>query len=325
MQRLRRLTALTSLVVVVSGAWPSAHAQSYPSRPIRLIIGSFPGGGIDFVGRVVAQKMSENIGQQVIVDNRGGANGIIGMDAAAKASADGHTFYMGTAGHIGVNPVLVTKLPFDIEKDFSPLTLAATLPFLIYVHASLPIKSLPELIEHAKANPGKLTWSSSGDGGLPHLSGELIRLASRIDTRRIPYKGSAPAFNDLVGGRVNYCIEVISIGASHVKAGRLNVIATTAPKRLPMFPSVPAVAETLPGVEILNWYGTITPSGVPKATAARLYEEFVKALKDPEIVAKLATSGFDADGRQPAEFAAFRRAEQARWGKVIEQAGVRKK
>ncbi len=324
MQRTRKFAAMVPLALAVSGASLSVYAQSYPSRPIRLIIGSFPGGGIDFVGRVVAQKMSENIGQQVIVDNRGGANGIIGMDATAKASADGHTFYMGTAGHIGVNPALVSKLPFDIEKDFAPLTLAATLPFLIYVHASLPVKTLSELIDHAKANPGKLTWSSSGDGGLPHLSGELIRLASKIDTRRIPYKGSAPAFNDLVGGRVNYCIEVISIGVSHVKAGRLNVIATTAPKRLPMFPSVPAVSETLPGVEVLNWYGTIMPRGVPNDTAAKLYNEFVKALRDPELLAKLTTSGFDADGRPPAEFSAFRRAEQARWGKVIEQAGVKK-
>lgn len=325
MQGTRRLTATASLAVALCASWGAVEAQTYPSRPIRLIIGSFPGGGIDFVGRVVAQRMSENLGQQVIVDNRGGANGIIGMDAAAKASADGHTFYMGTAGHIGVNPVIVSKLPFDIEKDFSPLTLVATLPFLIYVHASLPIKSLPELIEHAKSHPGKLTWSSSGDGGLPHLSGELIRLASRIETRRIPYKGSAPAFNDLVGGRVNYCIEVISIGASHVKAGRLNVIATTAPQRLAMFPNLPAVSETLPGVETLNWYGTIMPSGVPKATANRLYDEFVKALRDPEVMAKLTASGFDADGRPPAEFAAFRRAEQTRWGKVIDQAGIAKK
>lgn len=324
MQAAHRLKLVVSLGVAVLGAWNPLHAQSFPSRPIRLIIGSFPGGGIDFVGRVVAQRMSENLGQQVIVDNRGGANGIIGMDAAAKATPDGHTLYMGTAGHIGVNPVLVSKLPFDIEKDFAPLTVAATLPFLIYVHASLPIRSLPELIEHAKSNPGKLTWSSSGDGGLPHLSGELIRLASQIDTRRIPYKGSAPAFNDLVGGRVNYCIEVVSIGISHVKAGRLNVIATTAPKRLSMFPNVPAVSETLPGVETLNWYGTLIPSGVPKPTAARLYDEFVRALKDPEIMTKLTTSGFDADGRPPAEFAAFRRTEQARWGRVIEQAGVRK-
>ncbi len=324
MHRISRFASLLPAALGLVFSSTNVEAQSYPTRPLRLIIGSFPGGGIDFVGRVVAQKMTENLGQQVIVDNRGGANGIIGMEATAKATADGHTFYMGTAGHIGVNPALVSKLPFDIERDFAPLTVMATLPFLIYVHSSLPIKTLPELIAHARANPGKLTWSSSGDGGLPHLSGELIRLASGIDTRRIPYKGSAPAFNDLLGGRVNYCIEVISIGSAHVKAGRLNVIATTAPKRLAMLPDVPAVSETLPGVETLNWYGVLLPHGVPAPVVSKLYSEVVKALKDPQVQSKLASGGFDADGRSPAQFDAFRKAEQARWGKVIEQAGLRK-
>ena len=169
---------------------------------MRLVIGSYPGGGINLVGRIVAQKMSDNLRQQVIVDNRGGANGIIGMDLVAKSAPDGYTFYMGTAGHISVNPVIQSKLPFNVDRDFTPLTDVASLPFLVYLHPSLPIKSVAELIGHAKANPGALTWSSSADGGLPHLTGELVRLASGIDTRRIPYKGSAPAFNDLLGGRV---------------------------------------------------------------------------------------------------------------------------
>src|SRR4029434_7298710 len=155
--------------------------------------------------RIVAQKMTENLHQQVIVDNRGGANGIIGMDTVAKSAPDGYTFYMGTAGHIAVNPMMYSKLPFDVDRDFEPLTQVVSLPFLVYLHASLPLKNMSELIAYAKANPGALTWSSSGDGGLPHLAGELIKLASGIDTRRIPYKGSAPAFNDLLGGRVNYC------------------------------------------------------------------------------------------------------------------------
>ena len=194
---------------------------------MRLVIGSFPGGGIDLVGRIIAQKMSENLRQQVIVDNRGGANGIIGMDLVAKSAPDGYTFYMGTAGHISVNPVIQSKLPFNVDRDFTPVTDVASLPFLVYLHPSLPIKSMAELISHAKANPGALTWSSSADGGLPHLTGELVRLASGIDTRRIPYKGSAPAFNDLLGGRVQYCIDAVSIGLQHVKSGRLLALATT--------------------------------------------------------------------------------------------------
>ena len=300
----------------------AAHGQGYPAKPIRLVIGSFPGGGIDLAGRIVAQKMSENLGQQVIVDNRGGANGIIGMDVVAKAAPDGYTFYMGTAGHISVNPVIRKTLPFDVERDFAPLTQVVSLPFIVYLHPSLPFKSLGELIAHAKAKPGELAWSSSGDGGLPHLSGELIRLTSGIDTRRIPYKGSAPAFNDLLGGRVNYCIEAVSIGLAHVKAGRLVALATTAPRRLTILPEVPAVSETLPRVEVLNWYGALLPGGASKTIVGRLHGEMVKAMHAPDVRARLAGHGFDVSGSSPEAFGAFRRAEQARWAGVIRDAGI---
>lgn len=317
---MRSKLALMSMIGLVASA--PLHAQTYPVKPIRLVIGSFPGGGNDVAGRIVAQKMSENLGQQVIVDNRGGANGIIGMDAVAKSSPDGYSIFMGTTGHIAVNPVLYAKLPFDVDRDFAPLTVMVSLPFLVYLHPSLPIKTFADFIGHAKANPGTLTWSSSGDGGLPRLTGELIRLASRIDTRRIPYKGSTPAFNDLLGGRVNYCIEAVSIGLPHVKAGRLQAIATTAPKRLDMFPNVPAIVETLPGVEVLNWYGTLLPRGTSKQTVARLHAEVVKALNDPDTRARLIANGFDPDGRAPDEFTAFRKAEEARWARVIKDAGI---
>jgi tripartite-type tricarboxylate transporter receptor subunit TctC len=297
-------------------------AQSFPVKPLRLVIGSYPGGGIDLVGRVVAQKMSENLRQQVIVDNRGGANGIIGMDLVAKSASDGYTFYMGTAGHISVNPVIQSKLPFNVDRDFTPVTDVASLPFLVYFHPSLPIKSIGELISHAKTNPGALTWSSSADGGLPHLTGELVRLASGIDTRRIPYKGSAPAFNDLLGGRVQYCIDAVSIGLQHVKAGRLLALATTGPQRLAILPNVPTLSETLPGVEVVNWYGALLPGGAPGETVSRLHAEIVKALDSPDVREKLAANGFDPGGRAPAEFAAFRKAEQLRWGRVVKQAGI---
>jgi tripartite-type tricarboxylate transporter receptor subunit TctC len=313
--------AFAMLLAVIGSAVP---AQTYPVKPIRLVIGSFPGGGIDLAGRIIAQKMSDNLGQQVIVDNRGGANGIIGMEVVAKAAADGYTFYMGTAGHISVNPAIRKTLPFNVDRDFAPLTQVVSLPFIVYLHPSLPFKSLGELIAHAKAKPGELTWSSSGDGGLPHLSGELVRLASGIDTRRIPYKGSAPAFNDLLGGRVNYCIEAVSIGLPHVKAGRLVALATTAPKRLAILPQLPTVNETLIGVEVLNWYGALLPAGITSERLGRLHGELVKAMHAPDIHAKLASHGFEANGTAPEQFGAFRQAEQARWGKVIEQAGIKK-
>jgi len=300
-----------------------AQAQTFPSKPIRLVIGSFPGGGIDLAGRIIAQKMSENLGQQVIVDNRGGANGIIGMDLVAKSAPDGYTFYMGTAGHISVNPVIQSKLPFNVDRDFAPITQVVSLPFIVYLYPSLPIKDMGELIAYAKAKPGELTWSSSGDGGLPHLSGELIRLASKIDTRRIPYKGSAPAFNDLLGGRVNYCIEAVSIGLPHVKAGKLVALATTAPKRLAILPAVPAVSETLPGVEVLNWYGAIMPAGATRETVTRLHAEIVKAMNTPDVRARLASHGFDTGGSTPEQFGAFRKAEESRWARVVKEAGIK--
>lgn len=300
----------------------SACAQSYPTKPIRLVIGSFPGGGIDLAGRIIAAKMSENLGQQVIVDNRGGANGIIGMDVVAKSAPDGYTLYMGTAGHISVNPVIRAKLPFNADRDFASLTQVVSLPFLVYLYPSLPIKTMGELIAHAKSNPSALTWSSSGDGGLPHLAGELVRLSSGIDTRRIPYKGSAPAFNDLLGGRVHYCIEAVSIGLQHVKAGRLVALATTGPKRLDILPNVPTLSETLRGVEVVNWYGALLPKGASSQIVNRLHTEMITAMNTPDVRAKLATHGFDVAGTTPEQFGAFRKAEEARWGRVIKQAGI---
>ena len=310
------------LSATLTVAAPVAHAQAYPTKPIRLVIGSLPGGGIDLAGRIVAQKMSESLGQQVIVDNRGGANGIIGMELAARAAPDGYTFFMGTAGHISVNPVIQSKLPFNVDRDFVPLTQVVSLPFLVYLHPSLPVKSMGDLIAHAKAHPGALTWSSSGDGGLPHLAGELIKLSSRIDTRRIPYKGSAPAFNDLLGGRVQYCIEAVSIGLQHVKSGRLVALATTGAQRLDILPSVPTLNETLPGVEVVNWYGALLPKGASSEIVSRLHAEIVKAMNTPDVRAKFAANGFEANGSTPAQFAAFRKAEEARWGRVIKQAGI---
>jgi tripartite-type tricarboxylate transporter receptor subunit TctC len=317
-----KLGSTFSFLFVVACAVPSGYAQPFPSKPMRLVIGSFPGGGSDLAGRIIAQKMSENLRQQVIVDNRGGANGIIGMDLVAKSAPDGYTLYMGTAGHISVNPVLQSKLPFNVERDFTPLTQVVSLPFLLYLYPSLPIKTVPDLISYAKSNPGTLTWSSSGDGGLPHLAGELVRLASGIDTRRIPYKGSAPAFNDLLGGRVQYCIEAVSIGLQHVKSGRLVALATTGPERLTILPSVPTLSETLPGVEVVNWYGALLPRATPGEIVKRLHAEILKALNSPDVREKLAANGFDPGGSTPEQFGAFRKAEEMRWARVIKQAGI---
>ena len=318
-----RLQCKILFLLALALATGAAAAQSFPNKPIRLVIGSPPGGGIDLVGRILASKLSENLRQQVIVDNRGGANGIIGMGLVAKAAPDGYTIYMGTAGHLSVNPALYPNMPFNIDRDFTPLTQVVTLPFLVYLHPSIPVKTLAELIAYAKANPGKLTWSSSGNGGLPHLTGALLNLTAGINTRRIPYKGSAPAFNDLLGGQVQYCIEAVSIGLQHVQAGRLLALATTGPARLPILPDVLALKEILPGLEVLNWYGMMLPAGAPREVIAGLHTEIFKAMKMPEIHAKLVGYGFDPVGSTPQEFGAFRKSEAVRWARVIKEADIR--
>ena len=311
------------LLACVAPSILHAASAAFPAKPMRLIVGSPAGGGNDIVARILAAKLTETLGQQMIVDNRGGANGIIGMELAARAAPDGHTLYMGTAGHLSVNPVLYKKLPFDIERDFTPLMEVVDLPFLLYLHPSVPAKTLAELIAHAKANPGKLAWSSSGDGGLPQLTGELLKLATGINTRRIPYKGSSPAFNDLLAGHVQYCIEAVPIGLQHVKSGRLLALATTGAKRLPFLPDVPAMKESLPGFEVQNWYGMVLPAGTPLERVNRLHGEILKVMNVPEIRAKLIAQGTDPVGSTPAEFAQFRKAEEGKWARVINAANIR--
>ncbi len=300
-----------------------AAAQPFPSKPVRLIVGSPPGGGNDIVARILAAKLTENLGQQVIVDNRGGANGIIGMELAARAAPDGHTLYMGTTGHLSVNAVFYPKLPFNVDRDFVPLTQVVSLSFLLYLHPSVPAKTLGELVAHAKEHPGKLTWSSSGDGGLPQFAGEMLKLAARIDTRRIPYKGSSPAFNDLLAGQVQYCIEAVPIGLQHVRSGRLLALATTGGQRLPFLPEVPALRETYPGLEVQNWYGMMLPAGTPVERVNRWHGEILKVMNVPEIRARLIAQGTDPVGSTPAQFAAFRKAEESKWARVIKEANIR--
>jgi tripartite-type tricarboxylate transporter receptor subunit TctC len=307
-------------LLVFAGA---AAAQPYPTKPIRLVIGSVPGGGNDLVGRLLALKLTESLHQPVVVDNRGGANGIIGMELVARAAPDGYTLFMGTAGHLSVNPALYPDMPFNIGRDFTPLTEVVSLPFLLYNHPSLPAKTLSDLIAYAKANPGKVTWSSSGNGGLPHLTGALFNLVTGINTRRIPYQGSAPAFNDLLAGRVQYCIEAVSIGLQYVKAGRLQALATTGPARLAILPGVPALNETLPNLVVQNWYGMVLPAGVAPEIVTRLQGEISKAMNIPEIRSKLISLGFDSVGSTPKAFGVFRNEEAARWARVIKEAGIR--
>jgi len=318
-----RVPCKTVILLTLALASSVAFAQSYPTRPIRILIGFPPGGGIDIVARMLAPKLHENLGQPVVIDNRAGANGIIAIETVAKAAADGYTLFFGTTGNLSVNPALYSKLPFNIERDFAPLTQVSSVPFLIYVNPSVPVRTLGELVSHAKANPGKLHFYSSGNGGLPHLAGELLNSVAAIKTVHVPYKGSAPGMSDLIGGHVQFGFDAVAIGLPHVKAGRLRAIAATGPKRLSFLQDVPSASETLPGFEVVNWYGMVAPAGTPREVIARLHAEFVKAQSIPDIREKLIAQATDPVGSTPSEFGAFRKAEEAKWARVIREANIR--
>ena len=313
----------TLVVHLLAIASASASAQPFPNRPVRIVIGFPPGGGIDIVARLIAPKLGEALGQPVIVENKPGANGVIATDFVAKSPADGHTIFFGTTGNISVNPVFVQNLPFSIERDFAPLTQVSTVSFLLYANPSLPARTLPELIAYAKANPGKVSFYSSGNGGLPHLAGELLNTLAGIKALHVPYKGSAPGLSDLMGGQVQYGFDAVAIGLPHVKSGKLRALATTGPARLAILPDVPAAKESVPGFEAVNWYGMLVPAGTPADVITRLHAEIARIIHSPDIKEKLVAQGTDPVGSPPAEFGAFLKAEMQKWGKVIRDAGIK--
>jgi tripartite-type tricarboxylate transporter receptor subunit TctC len=319
MALLFRIVSLLAIALTLN----TAGAQSYPSKPIRIVVGFPPGGGIDLVARLLSPKLSESLGQQVLVDNRAGANGIIATDLVAKAAADGHTIFIGTTGNLSVNPALYSNLPFNIERDFVPLTQTSSVPFLLYVHPSLPVRTLGELIALAKANPAKINYYSSGNGGLPHLATELLNSRVGIRTTHVPYKGSAPGMTDLIGGHVQFGFDAAAIGLPHVKSGRLRALATTGPTRLSFLQDVPTANETLSGFDVVNWYGMVLPAGTSREAIARLHGEILKAMNVPDIREKLIAQGTDPVGSRPEEFAAFMKSETAKWGRVIKAANIR--
>ena len=317
---LRYITIATILLVCASGG---VLAQPLQNKPIRLVIGFPAGGPIDTVARVLAPHLTEGFGQQVIIDNRAGANGIIAMDIVAKAAPDGHTLFFGTTGNLAINPAMYAKLPFDLARDFAPVSHVASTSSLIYAHPSVPAKNLAEFIAHASANPGKVLYASSGSGGMPHLGAELLNVAAKIKTVHVPYKGSAPGFTALLGGEVQFAISGVVTGLQHVKAGRQKALATTMKTRVAMLPDVAAANETLPGYEVDNWHGLVAPAGTPRNVIARLHSEFARAIRLPAIQEKLAAQGIDPVGSTPQELAVFWKAEIAKWARVVKSAGVR--
>ncbi len=300
----------------------TSAAQTYPVKPLRLVVPYPPAGGTDVIARTLAQKMTEVMGQQVLIDNRPGANAIIGTEVVAKAVPDGYTALIAIATHV-INPALYAKLPYRAE-DFVPVTLLAQYPFVITVHPSLPVKNVKEFIAFAKARPGQLTFASSGNGSGPHLGMALFNIMAGIDLVHVPYKGAGQAMNDLMSGQVPVFLNNFLAGAQMIKAGRLRALAVTSDRRATAAPEIPVVAEAgLPGYAVTGWYGMMLPSAAPQAVVRALHEGTVKALKSSEVSSKLANEAAEVVANTPQAFAAFLKTESAKWADVIRKAKVR--
>ena len=309
------------LLAIASGA---AVAQVYPVKPVRMVVPFPAGGATDIVGRLIAQKLSESWGQQVIVDNRGGAGGTIGSDIAAKSAPDGYTMLVGTSSTHAIAPSLYSKLPYDPVRDFAPVTLVASATILLAVHPSVPAKNVRDLIALAKRKPNALSFASSGNGGISHLIGEHFKSVGGIQMLHVPYKGDTPALVDLVGGQVHLMFGTAVSFLPYVKAGRLNALAVTNPKRSPIAPDVPTVAESgLPGFEALQWFGIFVPAGASKDIVARLNGEIVKIVRLPDIRERMTSLGADVVGSTPEQFAAFQKTDTAKWARVVKESGAK--
>jgi tripartite-type tricarboxylate transporter receptor subunit TctC len=319
-----RISLLVASIAAALAISPGHAADSpYPVKPVRLIIAYAAGGGTDTVGRVFAQKLTDGLGRQVIVDNRPGANGNIATEIAVNSPPDGYTMIMGNVGPIGVNPHLY-KLAFDPVRDLAPVTLIATAPLLVVVHPSLPVNSLKDLIALAKRQPGKLSYSSAGVGSSNHLAGALFNIEAGVDVVHIPYKGAAPALVDLIAGQVQLSFQTLPSVSPNVRAKRLKPLVITSRKRAPSFPDIPTSAESgLPGFEVSAWYSFLVPAGTPRAVIDRLNAETLKALKQKDVIERLQVEGADVAGTTPEEFAEFMRAETAKWGRVIKLSGMK--
>jgi tripartite-type tricarboxylate transporter receptor subunit TctC len=311
---------LLALLVACGGL---AHAQVFPHKPIRIVIPYPPGGGTDIVMRAVGPRLSERLGQPVVIDNRGGATGTIGSEAVAHAAPDGYTLLAHTNAGITVLPHLNKALPYDPLRDFAPVTLAASSPYVLVVHPKLAANSVAQLVALAKARPGELNYASSGNGASTHLAGLLFCQMAGVKMVHIPYKGSGPATTELIAGQVQWRFSSIPPVLPHIRTARLRALAVTSAKRFSLLPDVPTVADTLPGFEVDSWYGVFAPAGTPPAIIRKLNAEFAAALHMPDVKALLATDGSEVVASSPERFGAIIRAEFARWAPVVKESGAR--
>jgi len=320
---LSSVVALTLFFAAAGHAAQSADIKDYPHKPIRLIIPYPPGGATDVIARTLAQKLTDAMGQSVVVDNRGGGGQVIGTDLAAKAQPDGYTLIMVTITH-SINPGLHKKLPYDSIRDFTPVTLVAASPQILVAHPSLGVSSVKELLNLPKAKTGGINYASSGNGSGGHLAMELFKSMTGLNLVHVPYKGAGPALTDLVGGRVQLMFTSPLAALPHVKSGRLKALAMASRNRSPAAPELPTVSESgVPGFEASLWYGMLAPAGTARGIVTRLHDETAKALQLPDVVERLSSQGVEPIGGSPQELAAFLKLETAKWARVVKQAGIR--
>jgi tripartite-type tricarboxylate transporter receptor subunit TctC len=300
----------------------AAHAQTYPDRPVRLIVGFPPGGAADILGRIAAQQLSAGLGQQVVVDNRGGAGGLIATEIAVRASPDGYTLLFTSIPYV-INPHLYRKVAYDPLRDFTPVIQFVSVPLMMVAGPSLPAKSVKELIATAKAKPGQLNYGSAGAGSSSHLAVELFKTMAQVEMTHVPYKGTGPLIADILGGQIALTIASAVPLTPQVKSGRMRALGVTGPRRSAVFPDVPAIAEALPGYEVVNWFGIMAPAGTPKAIVSRINAELQKALQSPELVKRLNAVTAEVVGGTPEAFAKVIRSDYAKWAKVVKQSGAR--
>ncbi len=320
----RRATLSLAATLAISTPHAAAAADAYPARPIRFVVAFPPGGGTDIIARSIAQKLSDRLAQQVVVDNRPGAGGNIGTDIVAKAAPDGYTMLMGSAGPLAINASLFASMPFDPVRDLAPVTLAASTPNVLVVHPSLHASTVKELIALARAHPGGINFASSGHGTPAHLAGELFNSMAGVKLVHVPYKGAAPALADLLGGQVQLMFSTMPPALPHVKDGKLRALAVTSAKRSPAAPDLPTVDEiALPGFEANTWHGVVVPAGTPSDIVGRLNRDIVAILHQPDVVERLSAQGAEPVGSTPEEFAAYIRSETVKWAKVVRESGAK--
>jgi tripartite-type tricarboxylate transporter receptor subunit TctC len=313
--------AFAAACIAFASTCAAQPASTYPVKPIRMLVPYPAGGPTDYVARVVAQRMEKPLGKQIVVDNRAGGGGVIATATVAQAQPDGYTVLMGTPGQLVLLPLLMAKLPYT-AADFAAITKVVDSPQVLIASAKLPANTLSELIAYAKQRPGQLTYASVQTGGTGHLGMELLKQMTGTDMVHVPYKGTAPALTDIIGGRVQLMFSSLPSVQPHVQAGRLKLLATGAPKRTPAIKDVPTVAETLPGYELRTWYGLFAPKRTPAPILRRLHDEAVKILVSEDIAQVFASQGVEPAHSTPAELEAYMRSESARWGKVIRTAGI---